>query len=405
MSKHRLMVMAAGGLAMALVAAPIGALHSQVTAPGTNPRTPTTGPVTTSQVQADIRADLPFMQEAASANLMEVQLGQLAQQRAVTPAVKQFGQRMVNDHTNLQTQLTNTASQNGVSFTPSLSSDHQKQISQLQSINALQFDRAYMTAMIQDHQNDVAKFQSQSGAAHSAPVQTLIARALPVLQQHLDLARQVGSQLGVQVATTPTQPTNTPTTTPPVVTTPPVTTTPPVVTQPNVPNQNAPVTAAQRADIKKDEKFVDEIAQDNMLEARLAQLAIDKAQNSAVKQFAERENSDHTRIQDDWSAMTANAGLPVQHGIGKKHRQKLDKLQKLSGRAFDKAYMTMEVQNHKDYIDYLEKEGRASNSGVVRNLVDRTLPIFMQHFNNAKRTGGQVGAETDVTLRSERSKK
>ena len=206
-----------------------------MTAPGTNPRTPTTtGPVTTSQVQADIRADLPFMQEAASANLMEVQLGQLAQQRAVTPAVKQFGQRMVNDHTNLQTQLTNTASQNGVSFTPSLSSDHQKQISQLQGINALQFDRAYMTAMIQDHQNDVAKFQSQSGAAHSAPVQTVIARALPVLQQHLDLARQVGSQLGVQVATTPTTPTTTtPTTTGPVITTPP--TTPPVATQPNVP--------------------------------------------------------------------------------------------------------------------------------------------------------------------------
>jgi len=401
MSKHRLMVMAAGGLAMALVAAPIGALHSQVVAPGTNPKTPGTNPAPTSQVQADIRADLPFMQEAASANLMEVQLGQLAQQRAVTPAVKQFGQRMVNDHTSLQNQLANTASQNGVSFTPSLSSDHQKQISQLQSINALQFDRAYMTAMIQDHQNDVAKFQSQSSAAHSAPVRSLIANTLPVLQQHLDLARQVGSQLGVQVATTPTTPTN-PTTTPPVVTTPPVTTTPPVVTQPNVPTQNTPVTAAQRADVKKDQKFVNEIAQDNILEARLAQLAIDKAQNSAVKQFAQRENSDHTRIQDDWSAMTSNAGLPVQRGIGTKHRQKLEKLQKLSGRAFDRAYMTMEVQNHKDYLDYLQKEGRASNSGVVRNLVDRTIPIFMEHFNNAKRTGSQVGAETDVTLRSEK---
>ena len=398
MSKHRLMVMAAGGLAMALVAAPIGALHSQVVAPGTNPKIPgtnpaPTNPAPTSQVQVDIRADLPFMQEAGSANLMEVQLGQLAQQRAVTPAVKQFGQRMVNDHTSLQNQLTNTASQNGVSFTPSLSSDHQKQISQLQSINALQFDRAYMTAMIQDHQNDVAKFQSQSSAAHSAPVRSLIANSLPVLQQHLDLARQVGSQLGVQVATT------TPTTTGPV------TTTPPVVTQPNVPIQNTTVTAAQRADVKKDQKFVDEIAQDNNLEARLAQLAINKAQNSAVKQFAQRENADHTRIQDDWSAMTTNAGLPAQRGFGKKHGQKLEKLQKLSGRAFDRAYMTMEVQNHKDYLDYLQKEGRASNSGVVRNLVDRTIPIFMEHFNNAKRTGAQVGAETDVTLRSERAKK
>jgi putative membrane protein len=104
MSKLRLMVMAAGGLAMALVAAPIGVLHSQVGAPGNYPRTPTTGPVTTSQAQADIRADLPFMQEVASANLMEVRLGELAQQRALTPAVKQFGQRMVSDHSSLQSQ-------------------------------------------------------------------------------------------------------------------------------------------------------------------------------------------------------------------------------------------------------------------------------------------------------------
>jgi len=386
------MVMAAGGLAMALVAAPLGALHSQVTAPGTNPRTPTTGPVTTSQVQADIRADLPFMQEVASANLMEVRLGELAQQKALTPAVKQFGQRMVNDHTSLQTQLTTTALQNGVSFTPSLISEHQKQISQLQGINALQFDRAYMTMMIQDHQNDVANFQS--GSAHSAPVLNLIANSLPILQQHLDLARQVGSQLGVQVATTPTTPT----------TTGPVTTQPPVITQPNVPVQNTPAAVVQ-ADVKKDKKLIDEVAADNILETRLARLAQDRAQNSAVKQFAQREDAGHSSLQNDWGAMTMNAGLPVQQGLGKNHKKKLDKLQKLSGRAFDQAYMTMEVQNHKDYIDYLQKEGRASNSTQVRNLVDRTLPVLMQHFADAKRIGARVGAETDVTLRSERASK
>jgi putative membrane protein len=337
----------------------------------------------------DIRADLPFMQEAASANLMEIQLGQLAQQKGVTPAVKQFGQRMVSDHSSLQSQLTTTASQNGVSFTPTLSATHKQEISRLQGITALQFDRAYMRAMIFDHQNDVAKFQSESGAAHSAPVQNLIANSLPILQQHLTLAQQVGSQLGVEVAATPTQPTP---------------------TQPtNVPPQNGqvvtPVAQSDQAAVKRDREFINEVAQDNILEARLGQLAENRAQNSAVRQFAQREDADHTRLQGQWNTMTTSSGLPVQQNLGKKHRKKLDQLTKLSGRAFDRAFMSLMVQDHKDYIDYFEKEGRASNSSQVRTLVDQTLPVLMRHFNDAKRVGAQVGADTDVTLRSERSKK
>jgi putative membrane protein len=389
MSMSRFTTLAAGGLALALVAAPLSA---QVVNPGTNPRTPTTGPVTPTPsptTGASVQDDLPFIREFASANLMEVRLGQLAKNRGANSAVKQFGERMMADHTQLENQLTTMVSNNGVSFTASLTPEHQQDISRLLGLNGQEFDRAYMTFMIQAHQNDIAKLQTQAQTARSVQVRDLVTASLPVLQQHLTMAQQVASQVGVQVAVTPTNPT-------------------PPVTNPNVPAPApAPTAASQagqssRAEVAKDEEFIRDIAADNALEARLGQLAANRAQNSAVKQFAQQQDADHNRLQNEWIGMASSNGLAVQNGFGKNHKKKLDQLKKLSGRKFDREYMSMEIENHKDYINYLEKEGRASNSSQVRNLVERVLPVFMAHFREAKRIGAQVGADTDVTLRSER---
>jgi hypothetical protein len=65
--------------------------------------------------------------------------------------------------------------------------------------------------------------------------------------------------------------------------------------------------------------------------------------------------------------------------------------------------MTMMVQDHKDYIDYFEKEGRSAHSTQVRQLVERDLPTLRSHFTQAKQIGAQVGANTSATLRSERA--
>jgi putative membrane protein len=242
-------------------------------------------------------------------------------------------------------------------------------ITRLQNLAGPQFDQAYLSMMIQDHQADAAKFENESRNAHSPQVRELAARSLPVLQQHLSLAQQVGRQVNASVATATPQPAQ---------------------------------TGAEVEAVRADRKFIKEIAADNFLEVSLAQLAERKAQSSRVKQLAEQIALDHNRIQDDWLAMAARNGPPIKAGIGKNHRAKLERLQKLSGRAFDRAYMTMEVQNHKDYIDYFEKEGRSAHSSQVRELVNRDLPTLRSHFLGAKEVGGEVGADTAATIRSER---
>jgi putative membrane protein len=392
--------MVVGAMAMAFAIAPLAALHSQVVAPGTNPgrgtdttstttttsgttsnptapQTAATGQTSTAQtstaqqIQAEMRNDLPFLREAASANMMEVQLGQLAQSKASNAAVKQFGQRMVTDHNRLEQQLSSTVSRNGIELNAQLNSDHQAKVSRLQSLSGAEFDKAYMSMMIQDHQTDAAKFDQQSLSADSPQIRALATNALPILQQHLTLAQQVGAQVNAQTST--------------------------------VAGGKQPAKASQ--EIRADSKFIRENTADNYLEVSIARLAEKKAQSSAVKDYARRVVTDHNKLQDDWVRVSSENGLEYKTGIGKHHRDKLNSLEKVSGREFDRAFMTMEVQNHKDYIDYLQKEGRAAHSSQVRQLVDRTLPVLLNHFAQAKRVGAQVGAETNVTLRSEKGKK
>ena len=397
----RHVVTARGSLVAAtLMLAPI-ALHAQVTAPGTNPRTPTTNPAPTTSttpttttpttsstatdsqsVAAEIRNDLPFLREAAGANLLEVRLGQLAQSKASNSAVKQFGQRMATDHTKLQQELSSMVSMNGVALNAALTSEHYQKINRLQSLSGQPFDTAYMSMMIQDHQTDVTHFDTQSRNADSPQVRELAARSLPVLQRHLTLAQQVGGQVSVQVATT----------TPGSVTNPSVRTTPQ-----QAQNQNS--------DLRADSKFIREVIADNLLEVRRAELAQRKAKSSSVKQFAERMAADYSKLQDDWTNMTSVSGQEFKPGMGKSHQAKVNQLEKLSGRAFDRAYMSAVIVDHRDYIAYFEKEGKASRSSQVREMVQRELPILRTHFNQAKRVGAEVGADVNVTLRSESDQK
>jgi putative membrane protein len=375
MSVFRRTVAMAG---LTILAAPVIALQAQVIAPGTNPQSPTTNPPPASNPaptstttpgktgEAELRNDLPFLREAASANLMEVTLGRVAQSRGSDTRVKDFGGRMVTDHTNLQQQLTTFTSTYGIGFTPGLTAAQQQEVNRLQSLSGSAFDRAYITVMVQDHQTDVAKFEDESRNADSPRVRDLAMQSLPVLQQHLSLAQRVAQLINVQVATT-----------------------------------NPSSSQGGSAEVKADKKFIHEVAADNMLELQMAQLAGRKAESSSVKRFAEQVASDHERMQSDWVGMASRNGYNFQPGMGKNHQAKLNKLQNLSGQAFDRAYITTVVQDHKNYIDYFEKEGRAAHSSQVRQLVDRDVATLRSHFTQAKRIGGQVGADTTATLRSE----
>jgi putative membrane protein len=99
-------------------------------------------PPTPLQAQAgELRQDSRFIFDAASSNLLEIRLGQQAQTKATTPAVKQFGQQMITDHTTLHNQLTSILSRN-TEFKPGLNDDDEEEVERLEKLSGAEFERA-----------------------------------------------------------------------------------------------------------------------------------------------------------------------------------------------------------------------------------------------------------------------
>lgn len=132
-----------------------------------------------------------FAVEAASGGMMEVQLGELAQQKASSQRVKDFGAMMVRDHSKANDELKSLAGMKNITLPPAPGEDHMKHIEELSKKSGREFDREYMDMMVEDHQEDVNKFEQASQNSKDPDLQAFASKTLPVLRAHLDSAKNI----------------------------------------------------------------------------------------------------------------------------------------------------------------------------------------------------------------------
>src|SRR6202012_3933429 len=140
-------------------------------------------------------ADSKFIKEAAVGGMEEVQLGQLAAQKASDPDVKSFGQKMVDDHSKANDQLKQLASQKGVTVPSALPASKQKDVDQLSKLSGTAFDKKYVSMMAKDHKEDVAEFKKESTKANDADVKSWASTTLPTLQDHLTMVQGISAKM------------------------------------------------------------------------------------------------------------------------------------------------------------------------------------------------------------------
>jgi len=133
-----------------------------------------------------------FIKDAAVGGMAEVKLGELAEQNAHSDAVKSFGKRMRDDHSQANSELAQLAAQKNVTLPTDVDAKSKATYDRLSKLKGAQFDRAYMNAMLQDHRHDVAEFQSASKSS-DPDVQAFASKTLPTLQSHLEEAQQIAS--------------------------------------------------------------------------------------------------------------------------------------------------------------------------------------------------------------------
>lgn len=159
--------------------------------------TPSPG-ATASPAAALTPSEREFMMDAARGSMMEVQLGNLAAQKASSNDVKQFAERIVRDHSQLGQKLQQLASNLNVTLPQELEPQQRNAVSRLEKLSGKAFDREYLKVMISDHQKVISEFERAASQATNPEIKQFASEALPTLREHLKMARDLAGKSGVK---------------------------------------------------------------------------------------------------------------------------------------------------------------------------------------------------------------
>ena len=175
------------GTALAVILA-ASSVQAQTSQPQPSAPNQTTGSAPGMQAT---KADQRFVAGAIQADLAEVQIGKLAQQKGDNDGVKQFGQMLEQDHSQHLQQAQQLANQIGVTPPTEPSSEQKSTYDKLSKLSGANFDKQFALAMVRDHREDVAKFEKQ--AKEKNAVGTFAGQTVPTLQKHLKTAEELTS--------------------------------------------------------------------------------------------------------------------------------------------------------------------------------------------------------------------
>jgi putative membrane protein len=132
-----------------------------------------------------------FAVKAASGGMMEVELGKIAQQKAMSLRVKSFGAMMEKDHSKANEELKARAQTQNIALPAKPGDDEQKMIDKLSAKSGKDFDKAYMDMMVDDHKKDIDDFKKAAEKCTDASLREFAGQTLPVLLKHLDSAQAI----------------------------------------------------------------------------------------------------------------------------------------------------------------------------------------------------------------------
>ena len=138
--------------------------------------------------------DATWAVEAANGGMTEVEMGKLAEQKATTDRLKNFGAMMVSHHGKAGDKLKQIAAAKNITLAAKLSDKSQKNFDDLNKKSGKDFDKAYIDMMIDDHKKDVDKFKKGITDVKDSDLKNFASETLPVIQMHLDSIQAIGGK-------------------------------------------------------------------------------------------------------------------------------------------------------------------------------------------------------------------
>ena len=141
--------------------------------------------------------DRIFLQKAAEGGTAEVQLGKLAVEKASADDVKAFGQKMVDDHTQLNNQMAPLAESKGVALPRKMGKADQAEYDKLANLSGEAFDKEYIAYMVKDHHADLREFRMAATNTNDPDMKVALDKAAKVIREHMVLADKLAREKGL----------------------------------------------------------------------------------------------------------------------------------------------------------------------------------------------------------------
>jgi len=137
-------------------------------------------------------SDMEFATMAAQGGIAEVQMAQLAQQKATGKDVQKYAKQMIKDHTKANNNLMKIAAKKQMTLPTTPNAEQMQMMSQLQQASGAEFDRMYIQmAGIDSHQKMQGLFQSEISGGTDADLKSFASKTLPTVQKHLRMAQEM----------------------------------------------------------------------------------------------------------------------------------------------------------------------------------------------------------------------
>jgi putative membrane protein len=151
-----------------------------------------------------------------------------------------------------------------------------------------------------------------------------------------------------------------------------------------------------------DQAWVMKVAKGGMAEVELGRLATAKAASDEVKKFGQRMVDDHSKANDELKTLAQNKKITLPSDMDAKEKSLRDRLTKLSGPAFDRAYMQAMLADHRQDVPEFRTEANSGKDADVKAFAAKTLPTLEDHLKMAEQINKTVGSSATKTSRGQK---
>jgi putative membrane protein len=169
---------------------------------------------------------------------------------------------------------------------------------------------------------------------------------------------------------------------------------------PNPPSTEAPRSGsggdrAAKGENSADQAFAMAAAEGGLAEVELGRLAADHASSPDVKKFGQRMVDDHGKANEELATILTQKKITPPTALKGKEKSNYDRLAKLNGAAFDRAYMSDMVKDHEKDVKEFERESTSGKDPDLKAFATKTLPTLQDHLKMARETQTKLGSGTN----------